>query len=83
MPKDKNRLPNEIKYLKNEISKFRKELGKIHKEESNQMELIDNHFAKLFSGVENELKLLRTTLVLLLLANMKNRNNRKAFLKMI
>lgn len=77
------RLPNEVKYLKNEMKNLRFQLKDMHEKDTLLMEQIDSHFTGLFNGVEKELKLLRSTLVLVLLANMPNRHNRKSFLRMV
>lgn len=84
MPKDQiKHLANQITYLKRELVTQRQQRKELHEQELAVMADLDTRFAHVFGGVVKELKLLRTTLVLLQLAGMPNKMNRKAFLKMV
>jgi hypothetical protein len=87
MPKKKParelKLENEIRYIRNAIVNLNNTLIQQGAKDDKYMEEITVNFASVFKGVENELRLLRHTLVLLLLASMSNKKQRRAFLKMV
>ena len=77
------RLHYEVRYLRNQLKKLSQQIKESTELEKGLFEAFEGNFVAIFSEIAHELKVLRLTLVLLLLANMDNANKRKAFLKMV
>ena len=82
-PARKLKLELEIRYVRNTLERIHQLMLKQSSEDSDLISEFNKNFGSVFTGVKDELRLLRQTLVLLLLANMDNNKKRKAFLKMV